>query len=477
MNRLWVRLTLAFGLVILVAVSAIAWLSVTRSHDAFREYLSFPDPAGFGGLVDVLSEHYRATGGWQDVALVLDGPFSRHMSPETAFWRRRGLTSPEVSRIRVIVANPDGQVVFTQPGRDIGRRLNHDEQAAAEAIVVDGQVVGQVVLSVPPQITPVGPWEQLFLDRLRGVLLWGALLAGAIAVVLGLGISRGLTSPLQRLAAATRALASGDLTRRVEVSGSTEVAGLSIAFNEMAAALEEAEQLRQNLIADVAHELRTPLSVLQGNLQAILDGVYPLDTAEISQLYEETRLLSRLVGDLHELALADAGQLPLNFCAAHLAQILKQTTDSLLPTAAAQEIALALELADELPAVSADPDRIAQVLRNLLVNALRHTPAGGSVSVHATPLEGEVEITVADTGEGIAAEDLHRVFDRFWKSDLSRARDDRWGNGSGLGLSIAKSLVEAHGGRIWAESEPGAGSTFHFTLPFHAGDTPPASAF
>jgi two-component system OmpR family sensor kinase/two-component system sensor histidine kinase BaeS len=477
MNRLWVRLTLAFGVVILVAVSAIAWMSVTRSHEAFREYLSYPDPAGFSGLVDRLSEHYNTTGSWEQVALVIEAPFGGREAPEITFGRRRGLAPPEMSRISIVVANAAGQVVFAQPGRDIGRQLSRDEQAAAEAIVVDGEVVGQVVLSVPPQITPVGPWEQLFLERLRGVLLWGALLAGGIAVVLGLGISRSLTSPLQRLAAATRALAAGNLTHRVAVGGSTEVAELSRAFNEMAAALQEAEQLRQNLIADVAHELRTPLSVLQGNLQAILDGVYPLDQTEISRLYDETRLLSRLISDLHELALADAGQLHLNMQATDLAQVLRQTTDNLLPAAAAQDVTLTLGLADTLPAVRADPDRIAQVLRNLLVNALRHTPAGGSLSVSARSLPGEVEIAVSDTGEGIAAEDLRHVFDRFWKSDTSRTRDDRWGSGSGLGLSIAKSLLEAHGGRIWAESELGTGSTFYFTLPIDAGDAPPASAF
>ncbi len=477
MNRLWVRLTLAFGLVILVAVSAIAWLSVTRSHDAFREYLSYPDPAAFTGLVDRLSEHYSATGSWEGVAFVLEGPFAGHEGAETMFWRRRGLAPPEVTRINIVVANASGRVVFAQPGRDIGRQLSRDERAAAEAIVVGGEIVGQVVLSVPPQITPVGPWEELFLERLRSVLLWGALLAGGIAVVLGLGISRSLTSPLQRLAEATRALASGDLTRRVKVSGSTEVAELSRAFNEMAAALQEAEQLRQNLIADVAHELRTPLSVLQGNLQAILDGVYPLDQAEISRLYDETRLLSRLISDLHELALADAGQLHLNLQPTDLTPVLKRTTDSVLPAAEVQDVRLTLELPPELPAVRADPDRIAQVLRNLLVNALRHTPAGGSLSVSARALEGEVEIAVADTGEGIAAEDLRHVFDRFWKLDTSRTRDDRWGNGSGLGLSIAKSLVEAHGGRIWAESELGVGSTFRFRLPLYAVEATPASDF
>jgi len=215
----------------------------------------------------------------------------------------------------------------------------------------------------------------------------------------------------------------------------------------------------------VAHELRTPLSVLQGNLRAILDDVYDLDKAEISRLYDETRLLSRLVDDLRELALADAGQLNLNLRPTDVAQIIRSTADNLALAAEAGQVSLATALPDSLSTVQADPDRVCQVLRNLLVNALRHTPEGGSVPVTASAREGKVEIAVSDTGEGIAAEDLPHVFERFWRADPSRARDDRLAGGTGLGLSVAQSLVEAQGGRIWAESTPGEGTVFRFTLP------------
>jgi signal transduction histidine kinase len=237
------------------------------------------------------------------------------------------------------------------------------------------------------------------------------------------------------------------------------------AFNEMTVALGESERQRQNMVADVAHELRTPLTVVQGNLRAILDDVYDLDKAEISRLYDETRLLSRLVDDLRELALADAGQLRLNARPTDLVRVIRSTVENLAPAAEAEGLTLSARIPEGLPAVQADPDRVAQVLRNLLVNALRHTPSGGSVTVTAVPSDSAVEIAVADTGEGIAAEDLPRVFERFWRADPARART----GSTGLGLSVAQSLVEAQGGRIWAESTPGRGSTFRFTLPL-AGD-------
>jgi signal transduction histidine kinase len=220
----------------------------------------------------------------------------------------------------------------------------------------------------------------------------------------------------------------------------------------------------------VAHELRNPLSVLQGNLWAILNDAYPLEKAEISRLYDETRLLSRLVEDLRELALADAGELYLELRPTDVAQVIHRTVDSLALAAEVQEVSLCARLPDELAPAQADPDRVAQVLRNLLLNALRHTPPGGSVTVSAAASTEAIEIAIADTGEGIAAQDLPHVFERFWRADPARARskaegEEQLAGGTGLGLSVAQSLIKAQGGRIWAESTPGEGAVFGFTLP------------
>jgi two-component system OmpR family sensor kinase/two-component system sensor histidine kinase BaeS len=388
--------------------------------------------------------------------------------------RQPGTIAWDDNRFFLILADADGQVVRDGPRGEPGRKLSRDEEAAAQEIMVGDRVVGQLVIFRPIQSAIFGPMEQAFVTRLRWLLVAGALLAGALGVLLGVVLSRSLTAPLRRLATAARAVADRDFSRRVQVEGSIEMAEVAEAFNEMTETLESSERQRRNMVADVAHELRTPLSVVQGNLRAILDDVYPLDKTEISRLYDETRLLSRLVDDLRELALADAGQLRLSLSPIDVASEIEATTDSLALAAEAQRVALSAHLPDGLPLVQADADRLAQVLRNLLVNALRHTPAGGSVAVMAAPAGSEVEIAVMDTGEGIDPQDLPKVFERFWRADVARRRtgrpradsgDVRWAGGLGLGLSVAQSLVEAQGGRIWAESALGEGTTFRFTLP------------
>jgi two-component system OmpR family sensor kinase/two-component system sensor histidine kinase BaeS len=297
------------------------------------------------------------------------------------------------------------------------------------------------------------------------VLLIGGALTVGLVVIVGAVVSRSLTSPLQRLAAAAREVAKGHLGQKVRIEGSPEVAEVGHAFNEMTSALDQAEKQRKNLVADVAHELRTPLSVLQGNLRAVLDGVYPLDQGEIARLYDESLLLGRLVEDLRELALADAGQLRLEVRRTDGAQVIRDTLDKMSMLAQDREVVMLADLPADLPAVLADPDRMCQVLRNLLLNAAQHTPAGGTVTVAAQQVDKALEILVADTGVGISPENLPHVFERFWRADPSRARGSRLGGGTGIGLAVAQSLVEAQGGHIWVESTQGEGTTFRFTLP------------
>jgi two-component system OmpR family sensor kinase/two-component system sensor histidine kinase BaeS len=267
---------------------------------------------------------------------------------------------------------------------------------------------------------------------------------------------------LNRLVTAARAIAAKDLTHRVEPGGTVEVANVAHAFNDMATSLQKAEELRRNLVADVAHELRTPLSVMQGTLTAQLDGVFPLDLSETAKLYDETRLLSRLVDDLRELAQVEAGQLPLNIGAIDVKRVIATTISAFEGAASEKQINLKDEADDRVPLVKADGERIAQVLRVLISNALRHTPAAGAITVTAAPLADQVEVSVRDTGDGIAPTELPYVFDRFWRGDKSRARET---GGSGLGLAIAKQLIEAQDGSIGVESQSDAGSRFWFRLP------------
>lgn len=467
MNRLWVRLVLAFALVVLVAVGVIAILSALTASQEFSRYLTYGDAWPTQEMVDQLAEFYRAHGSWEGVAAVLRGDPGGPVPPEPWIGTRHD-RGPGM--FDTILADAAGLVVYDRTGGQPGRVLTADEAAAARAIAVDGETVGQLVIVAAPRPDFLDPLEQRFVARLRWWLVVGALLAGAMGLLLGVFLSRGLTAPLQRLAEAARAVAGRDFSRRVKEEGSTEIAAVAQAFNQMTSALEKSEELRKNMVADVAHELRTPLSVLQGNLQAILDGVYDMDKAEIVRLFDETRLLSRLVDDLRELALADAGQLRLNSRPLDLAGVVRSTVERLAVAAEAGAVTLETRLPADLPPVQGDPDRLGQVLRNLVVNALQHTPAGGRVVVTATAAPEAVEIAVCDTGEGIPAADLPNIFERFWRAERARTRDKRWPGSTGLGLSVAQSLVQAQGGRIWAESVPGQGSTFRFTIPL-AGKT------
>ncbi|MCC7164823.1 MAG: HAMP domain-containing protein [Anaerolineae bacterium] len=295
------------------------------------------------------------------------------------------------------------------------------------------------------------------------VILAASLVVIAIlAIALGTLMSRSFTAPLNQLAAAAKRYAARDWSQRVPVRGAQEIVEVSTAFNQMADELEKQETLRRNLMADIAHELRTPLTVMQGNLRAMLDEMYPLDRAEIATLYDETRLLARLVDDLRELALADAGKLPLKLEAVNPNEILNTAAANFAIPADAQDVRFEPLGLINLPPVHADADRFAQVLRNLLANALQHTPAGGAITLGAARQNSALGVFVRDTGAGIEARDLPQVFDRFYRADKSRTRAT---GGTGLGLAITKAWVEAMGGKIGVESQEGQGSTFWFTLP------------
>lgn len=277
--------------------------------------------------------------------------------------------------------------------------------------------------------------------------------------------ARRFTEPLNETMKAADALAGGDLSARVSVAGSSpEFRRFTYSFNRMAAALETADRQRRELLADVAHELRTPLTIIQGNLEGLRDGVYRATPEHLDLVLDEAQKLGRLVDDLRLLTLAEAGQLPLDVRQLDGRQLLTDVREAFASQAHEAQIGLAVDVAGPLPPLLADPQRIGQVLGNLLANALRHTPAGGQITLGAEPSpEGDaLRLWVADTGVGIAVEDLPRIFDRFWRGDPARSHEA--GAGSGLGLAIAKSLVEAHGGRIWAESTLGQGTTVSFVL-------------
>jgi signal transduction histidine kinase len=288
-----------------------------------------------------------------------------------------------------------------------------------------------------------------------------------LLVLLALGAGgwalRGVGTPLANVMAAADALAEGDLSVRTPEQGSGEFRRLARSFNDMAEELERNEQRRRNLTADVAHELRTPLHILQGNLEGILDEVYEPTPEQIQAMLDETHLLTRLVDDLQTLSQAEAGQLSLHLEQVEVGELLTDVCTSFSGLAEVESITLQLDLPDAPLTITADAGRMDQVLGNLVVNALHHTPPGGRITLAAESIPTGVRISINDTGEGIPAEDLPYVFDRFWRGERSRTR--KAGAGSGLGLAIARQLVRAHGGKITVESAVGRGTSFRVELP------------
>jgi signal transduction histidine kinase len=293
------------------------------------------------------------------------------------------------------------------------------------------------------------------------------LVSAAISLTLGLGVgvwmARSITKPVSALATAADAVGKRDLSQRVAERGSQELVDLAHAFNRMASELEDAERLRTHLVADVAHELRNPLAILEGNLRAMLDDVFDLTKDEIARLYRQTHHLTRLVEDLRELAHADAGRLQLDLHPAQVDRLVRDIVSSFRRAAEEKGVRLTEATDGELPAVPLDVVRLRQVLHNLVANAIRHTPQGGTVRISADWWEDYLRLVVSDTGVGIPSQDLETIFDRFHRGTDAR---DVQPEGTGLGLAIARAFVEAHGGRIDADSlGPGHGARFTILLP------------
>lgn len=305
---------------------------------------------------------------------------------------------------------------------------------------------------------------QLTYQSIGRFFIRAGLVAISIAIILTYFLSRRILSPVKALTKAARQFGKGDFSHRVEYEGKGEIGDLARSFNSMAENLEKTEQMRRNMVADVAHELRTPISNLKGYLEAISDGLIKPDEDTIRSLNEEAASLTHLVGDLQELTLADAGKLKLTIQPEDVAYLVKETVTAIQPKAANKEINIESTISQDLPPAEIDALRIRQVLNNLLINSIAHTGKGGKISVTAWQEGKSVFICVTDTGEGIAPEHLPMIFERFYRVDKSRTRAT---GGSGLGLTIAKRLVEAHGGTIEVTSQLGKGSVFTFSVPIN----------
>lgn len=458
-SGLGLKLIGAFLLVIIVGVAVTAVLANQATTSEFRLYMFRGGMGSAGQIRAALAEYYAQRGGWAGVETVLEtgmgqmGMMGRY---------GRGPMGPMMSATMMgsdlALADASGRIVYSPQGR-AGQQASSAELENGLPILVNGRRVGTLLGSA----LPLTAQDQAFLDQVNRAILVSGLIAGGLALVLGAILAMSITAPLRRLRAAAEAIAQGRLDQRVPPGPPDEIGALSAAFNRMAEGLAQAEELRRRMVADIAHELRTPLSVIQAQVEALLDGVFPADAEHIRPIHEETLLLRRLVDDLRTLALADAGQLQLEPATVDVAGLVQRALSRFQPQALEKGVALTAEAAPDLPPLRLDAQRMDQVLGILLDNALRYTPAGGRIGVRVErSVNGRLRLSVSDTGPGIPAEDLPHVFDRFWRGEKSRSRAR---GGSGLGLAIAKQLVEAHGGRIWAESTPGQGTTFFMELP------------
>ncbi len=466
MRSLWLKLAGAFAIVVVVGLATVTLLSNLATAGRFRLYVSEGGQFRAQRLALFLADYYVQNGSWQGVESLFQNPWAGGGPGRTVpggMMRHHPTMGPMMEEHmwadRLILADQQGTVVADSYGELAGQRLSGADMAGGIAIAVEGQQVGTLIVT-SPQAGEQRTLEDDFLRSVNRSILLAGLVTGALALVLGLVIFRQITAPLRALTEAAGHIAAGDLSQQVEIHSQDELGQLGRAFNTMAEALARQEELRRNMVADVAHELRTPLSVIRGNLEALLDDVFPLTKESVASIHKETMLLSRLVGDLQELALAEAGQLTIKKTPLTLRAVLEPIIASIEPQAAERGLTVKLDVPPDLPPISGDPDRLRQIFLNLLSNALRYTPGGGQIAISARQKPPWVEVRVADTGQGIDPENLPHIFDRFHRPHQRRDL-----GGTGLGLAIVRHLVEVHGGHIRVESQVGAGTTFIFTLP------------
>ena len=454
-NSINFKLTLSFlivGLTGIALVAALVW-GVTSN-----EFNRFVNNRGLSDYTTAAKTYYVAHQSWSGVN---DALHQLNNSPQLTQSGNGpapdGVNGPPPQPYLLV----DQNWMVVAPGGpfSMGEKISPNRFQNHEAITVNDTTVGYVLItgrSVRPN-----SFETSFLQRTNTALILAALGAAAIALLLGFFLARSITRPIRELTAATRDMAAGHLNQQVPVRSNDELGELTRNFNQMSKDLEHSNQLRRQMTADIAHDLRTPLSVITGYLEGLKDGVIKPTPKRFTAMYDESVYLQRLVEDLRTLSLADAGELSLNCQPIRPGEIINRLAGAFQHQADLNQVRLQTSVDAELPPVNIDPERMQQALGNLVSNALRFTPAGGEIVLSAKQEESHIQIEIKDTGSGIEADELPHIFDRFYRGDESRHD-----GGSGLGLAIAKSLIELQGGQISAFSAgPGAGSVFTIQLP------------
>lgn len=464
MKNSWLfKLLGAFLVIIAIGGLVTSFLTSRATLRAFNLYTTRSGQIWAQRLAPDLVEYYELNNSWQGVDVFLEASWmtQQHqamMGQGNGNGNGKGLGQGLFSDNsmmgalgqRLILTDQQGMVVYDSLDEFTGIQLAPSEIKKGIPILIDNKSVGTLLIT-PGSLSASSSLSNEFQVSVRRAVISSGLIAGITALALGIFLFFQITAPMRKLRKAASAIADGDLSQRVEIQGQDEFAQLGETFNQMAANLSQAELHRQHLMADVAHELRTPLTAIQGTVEGMQDGVLPCDSEQLNALLAETTLLNRLIEDLRLLSLAETNQLKLLRQPVEINSLITQILERIQPQARMNEINLDHSLQDGLPALQLDPDRITQILTNLITNALRYTPKHGSIQVTTSQkvTTDAVTISVTDTGTGITTQDLPHVFDRFYRADKSRSRAS---GGSGLGLAIVKELVEAHGGTIKVES-------------------------
>jgi signal transduction histidine kinase len=450
--RLSTKLLFAFALLLtgtLVVVAVVAYSSAAREVRGFMFAGNIAEPDRIAGD---LGQFYKERGTWVGVETLL---VPAHPTGPGGFGAMMGQ--------RLVLVNAGGMVVGDSSGTLLGSSVAGKEIARGVPVLVGSSRVGTLLLfggmngiGLPP-----GAQESFLIGRVNRAIWLAAGLGGLLGLVLAVALSRGLTAPLRSLTASMNRFAQGERNLVLPRSSPDEVGDLTESFRRLAGEIERQEGLRKEMTADIAHELRNPIAVIQANVESLIDGVYPATAENLEPVLESVRLLSRLVEDLRTLALADAGRLTMEIGPTDVAPVLRRVVSAFEARAAPKRVSLHTEGAPSATA-AADPQRLEQILSNLVGNAIRHTPEGGKVTMQIVPLpSGRVRIDVTDSGGGIPPDALAHVFERFYRADRGRSRVE---GGTGLGLAIARKLAEAQGGDLSAENLPEGGARFSLVL-------------
>ena len=453
MRSISTKLILAF---LSIGIISIAILFTTARSSTRPAFISFLSDQAEKDLIGELAIYHLKNGSWAGVERI----FLFREDP------KQPVFGPIPDRKKIVpftLADEAGKVIISNERYKVGDHVPESDLTLGVPIKEDGKIIG---ILLPMRVPFEGqPPEVEFIESTNRTLLYGALMAAIIALLLGIFLSRTLTRPIRELTQATHAVSEGDLSQQVPIRSNDELGELAKAFNKMSTELSRSVNIRKQMTADIAHELRTPLSLILGHAEAVHDGVLPPSRENFEIIREEAARLEHLVKDLRILSLADAGELSINPQTVEPQRLLQEVAAIYQYQTQRKSIMLDLDIASPLSDIEVDPGRMTQVLTNILDNALRHTPEGGKIVLSAKDTNDQVELAIEDSGPGLKAEDIDRIFDRFYRTDSSRQRDGDFPGGSGLGLAIARSIVQAHGGQLLAESEAGKGLKVIVRLP------------